>query len=119
MDDNSSDMGSLACESAASSAGEATPHAGEASSQFEYFPKLPIEIRLKIWEMKYQESPIVDLWAAPCGGEYGEKFFSSKSLDNAWQYSSHSLPPAILHTSREHGQLDFNITLWNSRLMGL
>jgi hypothetical protein len=43
----------------------------------------------------------VDLWASPFGGEDGETFFFSLFSDTRWEFQSHSLPPVILHASKE------------------
>jgi len=71
--------------------------------RFTCFPKLPPELRNKIWKGACSVPRIIDLWAVPIFGKTGEEFFSENfSRIGPIAYKSHSRqPPAILHTSRE------------------
>jgi hypothetical protein len=66
----------------------------EVRLEFEYFGRLPTEIRLKIWTQVCLEPRVIDLWAVPTIQE-------RNSIDNAFYYATHSRVPSILSVSKE------------------
>jgi hypothetical protein len=97
--------------------GKAEPVVNAASEEprnFSLFPKLPIEVRLKIWGHASSVTRNVDVWAASLGIELKR---SLKHKQPIYFYSSLP-PPAVLHVNSEsrseglkHYALDFDTAL--------
>ena len=72
---------------------------------FTLFPKLPPELRNKIWKKACFVSRVVDVWCVPVGdtgfGDACVRPFRQK----IWMFKSHSQPP-ILHASKEARSID-------------
>jgi hypothetical protein len=67
--------------------------------EFTLFPKLPKEIRLKIWKDAAAIPRNVDLWIGP-GDREDEDSLGLMTAIHVWFYST-SAPPAVLSTSHE------------------
>jgi hypothetical protein len=66
----------------------------EVRPEFEYFGRLPTEIRLKIWTEVCLEPRVIDLWAVPT-------LQGSSTIGNHFYYATHSRIPSILSVSKE------------------
>jgi hypothetical protein len=66
----------------------------EVLPEFEYFGRLPTEIRLKIWAEVCLEPRVIDLWAVPT-------IEGSDPVTQPFYYATHSLVPSILSVSKE------------------
>ncbi|PMD49319.1 uncharacterized protein K444DRAFT_713022 [Hyaloscypha bicolor E] len=68
---------------------------------FTLFPKLPPELRNKIWKNACFVTRLIDLWKFPIG----EKEFRDACIEEfnktIWVYKSHSQTPLIMHTPQE------------------
>jgi hypothetical protein len=68
--------------------------------QFTLFPKLPIELRIKIWKMACLVPRVIDLrWCDV--DEYSGRIFSSSETHYPGEIRSHCSPPSLLYVSSE------------------
>ncbi|PMD31560.1 hypothetical protein L207DRAFT_591511 [Hyaloscypha variabilis F] len=73
-------------------------------TKFTCFPKLPIELRLRIWKFAAFIPRNVDVWIGPEKTSYdedGDYWDIRIDIENHHYFCSRTSPPAILHTSHE------------------
>ena len=73
----------------------------QGAQTFTYFPKLPPELRHKIWKEACLIERVVDIWAVPLDVKGSTAFFENADIPLPYSFKSHSKIPIILHTSRE------------------
>ncbi|KAL2065678.1 hypothetical protein VTL71DRAFT_3348 [Oculimacula yallundae] len=76
-----------------------------ASREFVLFPKLPLEIRLLIWESVCLQPRFIDLWTFRSEMEMLAIVSHEEGGDPVFYYYTHTGPPAILHISQEARQV--------------
>jgi len=82
--------------------------------KFTLFPRLPIELREKIWEEACNEPRVIDLWALPVGQGIG----NPRKLDRLFGetpfgYKTHQIDPAVLEAcqqSKEVGHRHYELS---------
>jgi 2EXR family len=73
----------------------------EGGPVFTMLPKLPPEVRNKIWKSACFMPRVVDLWYAPIGDRKFSQFCIGNMNARPFEYRSHRKAPGMLHTCQE------------------
>jgi hypothetical protein len=76
------------------------PEVEDKSLEFTHFPKLPPELRLKIWKEACYIPRVVDLWVED-PSKYEEDDWNNNDSPEPLTYVSHTRVPAVLQVSKE------------------
>jgi hypothetical protein len=82
--------------------------------KFTLFPRLPIELREKIWEEACSEPRVIDLWALPVGQGIGNYHKLDRLFgETPFAYKTHQIDPAVLgacHQSKDVGHRHYEVS---------
>lgn len=88
-----------------SNTGGGTKNRDQLVATFEYFARLPPELRLMVWEELSTTSRCIDVWPVSAENDEGFDEFLENSASNYFgpplKYRSHNPVPAVLHVCQE------------------